>query len=240
MKKARVPSFVSIDLRRLLRLKFSELIGPLVLFFGIACVVGVVWMLLSSRSAPPRAPGQDPNVVSFLEQMRVWEASQPTTEQLAARAAQTDLARSMEGLWITRLTEGTAALTVASGVFQVIYYPSVGTIPRRYQRGVIEVKRGFVILNPREDLGAPDPVIADGRFFPYEPITRRIFALHVAREGEKLIWEKGAPTVSNVHGTDSFYPLFSLAPEGKIVWNPVQDAPAPVTTPQTDPSSSSD
>lgn len=246
MRKAPVPPLASIALRRLLRLRFPELVGPLVLFFGIACAVGVVWMLLSSRSAPPRAPGEDPNVVSFLEQVRAWEASQPTTEQLADQAARTDLARSMEGLWIARFDEGTAALNVAAGVFQILYFPSVGTIPRRYERGVIEVKQGFAILSPREDLGAPDPVIADGRFFPYEPLTRRIFAIRVVRRGEKLVWEKGAPTVSNVHGTESFHPLFNLTTKGEIVWDPPPPGTdknpksSPVTAPQTNPLSSSD
>lgn len=217
MSKISLPSGIFRQASRLAararRLSPAQIIGPVVLAIGLMSVLGVVWMLIPA-SAPQ---AQRPDVVSFLEKQRAWRAAQPTTEQLAAQAAQTELARSMEGLWITRLAEGTAALTVASGVFQVIYYPSVGTIPRRYQRGVIEVKHGLAILSPREDLGAPDPVIADGLFFPYEPITRRTFALHAKREGENLIWEKGAPTVSNVHGTESFYPLFSLAPEGKIV-----------------------
>lgn len=204
-------------LSRARKVHFSKIIGPVVLGAGILSVLMVIWLAL-----PPAPP---PDVVSLLEMQKEWEASQPTTAQLAARAAGTDLARGMEGLWIAKLTEGVASLTVAGGVFQILYYPPVGTLSRRYVRGVIEVKHGLAILTPRDDLGAPDPVIVDGRFFPYEVLTRRVFAIQAEREGEKLIWKKGAPTVSNVHGEESFHPLFDLAVEGRLVWEPIPDDP---------------
>jgi hypothetical protein len=201
----------------------SRLAGPLVLGTGVLSVLGVLWM------AKPEPPS--PDVVSFLEQQRAWEARQPTTDQLAAEAAQADLTRQMEGLWIARFKEGTAALNVAGGVFQLLFYPSVGTIPRRAVRGVIKVKDGIAVLIPREDLGEPAPVIVDGRFFPYQPLTRRTWAIVVKRQGDKLVWEKGPANVSDVHGTPEFHPLFALAPEGRIVWDP--PPPVPASTPQT-------
>ncbi|HRC25823.1 MAG TPA: hypothetical protein PKX87_00135, partial [Alphaproteobacteria bacterium] len=204
-----------------------KLAGPVVLAAGILSVLGVAWMALPTSPPAPR-----PDVVSFLEQQRAWEARQPTTDQMATQATQSNLARQMEGLWIARFEEGTAALNVAGGVFQILFYPSVGTIPRRAVRGVLDVKGDIVLLTPREDLGEPAPVIVDGRFFPYQPLTRRTWAVVVKRQGDKLVWEKGPANVSGVHGTPEFHPLFTLAPEGRIVWDP--PPPAPASTPQVD------
>lgn len=183
----------------------------------------------------PPAPPQD--VVSFLEMQKAWEARQPTTDQLAAASAQNPLSKNVEGLWIARFKEGTAALNVSGGVFQILFYPVVGTVPRRFVRGVLDIRDGFVLLTPREDLGAPDPVIANGRFFPYEPLTRRTWAVVIARDGDKLVWQKGPANISNVHGTQEFHPLFDLAPDGRIVWDPPppERSKAPAESPIKDP-----